>query len=255
MTLLQRIGNLPLAKGDCVVAWLRPERIRDPQTIRDCERILCADESVRYRRFLRETDRHRFLVAHALKRKLLGAILQRPPESLEFTIDHLGKPDLSGRVPREISFNLSHTTGLVACAVACTETVGIDVEDCSRAIDIEVGRSVYSAAEMNALRALSEREQPNRFFQLWTHKEAYSKARGLGFQLPMKQCEFHFSADQPVRACFGGDVHDSPERWWFVSRLIEPSHRCTLAIPITDVSSRPMEFQEFTELDLRTDSE
>ncbi len=234
-----------------MVAWLRPEGVRDPQTIQDCERILCADESVRYRRFLREIDRHRFLVAHALKRRLLGAILERPPERLTFEIDRLGKPFLSGNLPSGFSFNLSHTTGLVACAVASTETVGIDVEDCSRAIDIEVGRTVYSETEMNALRALNERERPNRFFQLWTHKEAYSKARGLGFQLPMKQCEFHFSADQPVRAIFGEDVRDTPDRWRFASRLIEPSHRCTLAIPATDDNSRRIEFQEFTESDLR----
>ncbi|WP_166826462.1 4'-phosphopantetheinyl transferase family protein [Thalassoroseus pseudoceratinae] len=255
MTFPPRPQSTQLANGDCVVAWLRPELVHGSRAIQECERILCSDELVRYRRFLRPADRHRFLVAHTLKRIWLSKFLQTPADRLRFEIDQFGKPSLLGDHHRRLAFNLSHTTGLVACAIADAGTVGIDVEDCSRAINIEIGKTVYSESEMNAMRALEECEQRNRFFQLWTYKEAYSKARGLGFQLPMKQCEFHFPPEQSVQPKFGADVHDDPSRWRFVSRLIEPNHRCAVAVPIERESPGRVDFYEFSERDLRAEPE
>ncbi len=245
----------PLVSHVTAVAWIRPELVCDDAIIQRCEEVLCDAESVRYRRFLRQTDRHRFLVAHALKRRWLGTVLDLPPKSLEFEIDHLGKPFLVSDARQQVAFNLSHTTGMVACAISRKDTVGIDVEDCSRAINVEIGRSVYSEAEMAELRALPVNAQRDRFFQLWTLKEAYSKARGLGFQLPMKQCEFRFAGDQSYQPVFGPDVRDVPDRWHFESRLMPPDHRCALAVPVGDADSNHVEFHEFTERDLCFESD
>jgi 4'-phosphopantetheinyl transferase len=84
-----------------------------------------------------------------------------------------------------LDFNLSHTTGLVACALARQAVVGVDVEHASRRVDLDgVGRRVFSAGEQATLAALPVEAQADRFFEYWTLKEAYMKARGLGFALP-----------------------------------------------------------------------
>ena len=79
-----------------------------------------------------------------------------------------------------MQFNLSHTRGLAACAIARDVSIGIDVECLERNTDWgSIAGRYFSRFETRALAALPVGERPERFFEDWTLKEAYVKAQNL----------------------------------------------------------------------------
>lgn len=78
-------------------------------------------------------------------------------------------------------FNLSHTDCAVVVAVS-DEEVGVDVEKIKR-VDLKVSNRFFSNAEKEFINLTPERTN-NRFFEIWTRKEAYVKCSGKGFHLP-----------------------------------------------------------------------
>jgi 4'-phosphopantetheinyl transferase len=83
-------------------------------------------------------------------------------------------------------------------AVSRTREVGIDIEQINAQFaHDQIPERFFSAAEVAALRALPESLQIEAFFQIWTRKEAYVKARGLGLSLPLDS--FDVSLGEPAR--------------------------------------------------------
>src|SRR5205807_3952580 len=88
---------------------------------------------------------------------------------------------------RSLCFNLTHTRGLAACAVTWDREVGVDAEDWQRqGRELSEGliRYCLSPEERACLKGLPPAERKRGFFDYWTLKEAYIKARGLGLSLP-----------------------------------------------------------------------
>ena len=146
---------------------------------------LSAEERARAERFVVPHAREEFAAARSLARGELGKRAGVEPATLRFSFGEHGRPALDP--PRDFDFNLSHTRGLVACAIG-NGLFGVDVENSTRPTNYAaVARTVFTENEQAQLAAHS---QPRRFFfELWTIKEAYIKARGLGFSLPPRQFE------------------------------------------------------------------
>lgn len=107
-----------------------------------------------------------------------------------------GKPYLEG--VSGIYFNISHTCGLVACAVDTQET-GIDVE-WIRPYDKRLMRRICTEEEIAYIdggNRVGEQIKNERFFRLWTLKESYLKAIGQGLAVPMKEISFIMEGDPP----------------------------------------------------------
>lgn len=104
----------------------------------------------------------------AAVRKLLAHVFaakyNRPMPEISKT--EAGKPYFAGEP--EIHFSLTHTKGLVACAIGNT-AVGVDAELAARSASPRLVRRIASEAE---------REQFD-FIELWTLKECYIKLHGL----------------------------------------------------------------------------
>jgi len=99
----------------------------------------------------------------------------------DFTYGSQGKPYLKDYP--HIFFNLSHCRNGVVCAVADT-AVGIDIQDI-RPFSMEVARRVCSEREISEL---SISEEPARLFcRIWTEKESYAKAEGIGVAAVFRQ--------------------------------------------------------------------
>ena len=69
---------------------------------------------------------------------------------------------------------------------------------------------MLSPAEIAALRALAPEARDRAFFAVWTRKEAYAKARGLGLALPFDR--FSVATDPAAPALLAAD-DDDPARW------------------------------------------
>lgn len=125
----------------------------------------------------------RFQQTRSLLRRLLGHYLEQPPESLRFEYGVHGKPALSANSSQEtLFFNLSHTNEVALIAVTASAEVGVDVEEIrSVAYTEKIARRFFSPSE---LVWLEEEPGEERFFRLWTRKEASLKAHGAGLFVP-----------------------------------------------------------------------
>ncbi len=146
--------------------------------------ILGERERERASRLRDPADRHRYVAAHAMLRRLLGEYLGASPEALQFDLGADGKPELDrGSGSPTLSFNLSHSDCWAAVALAKSLPVGVDVEDIRLvpAVD-DVARLVLSRTEQAVLERMEGASRRRSFLTAWVCKEAVLKAigRGLG---------------------------------------------------------------------------
>jgi 4'-phosphopantetheinyl transferase len=149
--------------------------------------ILSAEERERCARFVRAADRARFAQAHVFLRETLSRFADVAASEWEFSRGEFGKPAISSPpAGAGIEFNLSHTRDWAACVVTRGVQCGIDIERIRPVPQmLDIARSRFAPQEFHALEALPEDARPQRFFELWTEKEAWVKARGKGLSLPI----------------------------------------------------------------------
>jgi 4'-phosphopantetheinyl transferase len=181
------------AGRDRVDLWIvRPHEVKDPALLARFRSWLAEDELARLGGFHFDHHRHEYLMTRALARTALSDYRDVEPRGWQFAANAYGRPEI--RPPCGIAFNLTNTQTLVACAVTGDRIIGIDTEPLARAPDIlEIAETVFSAPEMRELRALDAVAARDRAVSLWTVKEAYMKARGMGMSLPPKEIRVAFA--------------------------------------------------------------
>ncbi|PJF29388.1 MAG: 4'-phosphopantetheinyl transferase [Phototrophicales bacterium] len=174
--------------------------------------VLSSDETHRANRFLSEAIQTRFIVARGMMRHILSYYTKQQPQTLIFRYGIRGKPILDN-VP--FAFNLSHSDDVVMLAMAQAPTIGVDVEQIVPMVEMRrVAADYFSMNEQIALFALPTHEQLPAFYRCWTRKEAYIKARGDGFALPLDQFDVTLIADDHPRLLRTMD-DDHPDNWRF----------------------------------------
>lgn len=116
---------------------------------------------------------------------------------------------------------------------------GVDVED--RAAGRFAGALAdrfFSPLEARALRELPPALRRERFFEYWTLKEAYVKARGEGLAIPLDQFAFHLDEGPRIRVSFAPGFEDEPSRWQFA--LLRPTDRHLLALGVRLSAGTPV---------------
>jgi 4'-phosphopantetheinyl transferase len=233
-------GMRPLDEGTAHLWYVLADDVREPELLRACRALMAPAELEEEARFLLPEGRHLHLVTRALVRSVLSRYAPVDPRDWSFVRNAHGRPELvvpAGVPP--LRFNLSHTAGMVACVVALDRDVGVDVEDATRALDpVELGQRVLSPVELASLRACSPEQQKTRFFELWTLKESYAKARGLGLTIPFEQVTVRLEPGPAVAVTFGPGVDDVPEHWQF--ELARPTARHVLAAAVHKGSGAPL---------------
>jgi 4'-phosphopantetheinyl transferase len=182
-------GSIPsaLAPDDVVVWLLDPAGLQGAVVRAAALALLTADERKRAERFVFDADRDISIGARALARTLLLAYSGAArSHDLAFVFNDHGKPSLAGTVNgRRLAFNLSHTRGLVACAVAWDAELGVDVETVRDNPPLSVAQSYFAGPEIDALQALAPDARADAFYATWTLKESFIKARGQGLAIPL----------------------------------------------------------------------
>jgi 4'-phosphopantetheinyl transferase len=95
---------------------------------------------------------------------------------------------------------------------------------------VAIADRYFSPHEVRALRALPPDRQRERFFEYWTLKESYIKARGMGLAIPLHQFSFHLDRGTPVTISFDRELEDDPRAWQF--DRYRPSERHLMASAI-----------------------
>ncbi len=126
--------------------------------------------------------------AHRLLRECLRPLNIVYCEGTAITKNKYGKPSLV-EYP-EIKYNISHADGISACIISHSEC-GIDCENV-REYRPNVMKRAFSENEKNMILSAPESQRDLLFFRLWTLKESYIKAIGMGLSFPLNQANFDF---------------------------------------------------------------
>ena len=180
-------------------------------------------------------DQHRDLIARALIRVTLAEVLGQEPDSIVIVVDEKGKPHLQSEqqvgVPA-VYFNLTHSGDWVLLAIAKAK-VGIDVEHTERKNDVlAIADRYFFGPELAELLAYPEADQKERFFDYWTLKEAYIKARGEGISLGLSN--FGFCLKNGIQLHVEPVIGDDPLKWQFCCLTPEPDYRVSIALESSD---------------------
>ena len=229
---------LPPFAPEQVRVWTASLEVDEAQ-LRTCEAQLSDDELERARRFRLPALRRRYSVAHALLRRLLAAHLGTDAASLRFESGPHGKPALCDSP--QLRFNLSHAGDLALYALAWRREVGVDLEPCTLDIEIDaVAGHVFAAEERDALAALTGEPRRSAFFRIWTRKEAYAKALGLGLAYPTQSFSVSIRP-QDDDALLHDRSLPQATRLWRVAEITAPAgHHAALAAAGRDWVAVPM---------------
>ncbi|HSZ68915.1 MAG TPA: 4'-phosphopantetheinyl transferase superfamily protein [Solirubrobacteraceae bacterium] len=195
-----------------------PDQIDDP--LERMIAVLGRSECERARGKRTAQSRRTYVIAHACLREVLAAELGIDPREVRFAQakDPYRKPALTGNT-QGLTFNLSHTRGLILIAVARGREVGVDVEWLGRrVVKMALSGKHFTESELSELACAPRDERDHCFLQLWARKEARVKMTGEGLRRAIDD-----NAD-PDRFCAGA------EEPWLCDLELAPDHVGALAV-------------------------
>jgi 4'-phosphopantetheinyl transferase len=196
----------------------------DLSTHPDILTLLNEEERARAARFLADRPRQQFIAARAWLRSRLGHLLGVPPQSIAFASTGNGKPTLPGAT---FHFNLSHSGQGAILAVSRDYEVGVDLEwvrprDSFR----DLAQRYFTPVEVDAITDLRA------FYAIWTRKEAFLKALGLGLAGGLER--FAVNADDPPRVLHVDGDPAAAAHWTLLSLEPRPGALAAVAVPAAD---------------------
>lgn len=176
---------------------------------------LSSDEQARAARYRFEVHRRRFVAARSRLRRLLAQYLGCEAVAVRFQYGPSGKPAVVADT--DLRFNISHSEDVALYAFARGREVGIDVERIRETAGWErIAERYFAPAERALLEDVPPELRAAAFFQLWTRKEAYLKARGEGLRFGRLRAE-----------------PDCDAGWWVVSLEAPLGYAAALAVEAT----------------------
>ena len=180
--------------------------------------LLSEDERARARRFVFDVHRYRFVACRALLRTLLAERIGGSPLDVRFEYGPAGKPALAGAAADGLHFNVSHSDRQALVALSAGRAIGVDLQQMRRVSDMDrLAATVFSAAERDALALVPADARLQGFYNGWTRKEAYLKARGEGLGR-LRAIEVSLTPGEPARL-LGVDGEPSEVARWSLEAL------------------------------------
>jgi 4'-phosphopantetheinyl transferase len=221
-------SNLLELPSDEAHIWFASLEAREPGCLprADYCALMDADERQRYARIGPAAAREEFLLTRALCRTVLSRYAGVEPASWRFVSNAFGRPRIASPAGYDwLRYNLSNAHGLVVCGVVRDIDIGIDAEAVCESADIdEISRMHFASAEVRALNALPRAARARRFYELWTLKESYLKARGTGLTVSLDCCTFDLDHAGPIRVECAPALSEVAEAWQFEQVHIDERH-------------------------------
>ncbi|MEJ2544399.1 MAG: 4'-phosphopantetheinyl transferase superfamily protein [Calditrichaceae bacterium] len=174
--------------------WLLPLELESDQ-LHQLRTFLSDDEMDRAERVHFDKQRNHYIAARGQMRKIINNYLRIKDEKLVFVYNEFGKPYLENN---PIHFNLSHSH-----------------------------ESENEFTELNALPANLQRQG---FFNCWTRKESYIKARGVGLGIPLSKFEVSLKPDESVQLKSTQHDPEAANKWKLYAFDPYPDYTAALTI-------------------------
>jgi len=205
-------------QNDHVDLWLiSPKQISDAG-IQHLKSLITDEELAKITTFKNSSAQKTSLVSRAMCRLVLSQYTHTPAQTHQFTLNRHGKPSLLNN-PRQLRFNLSHNEDLVIMAICIEDSIGCDIENPTRKVSIDpITRRYFSSQEHKMLTSKEGKDKNDAFFKIWTLKEAFVKATGVGINLGLDSFHFLYNeidSRQNIRVCFNDHYPLSTEQPWY----------------------------------------
>lgn len=164
-----------------------------------CQSWLTDGERCAATRLKQLSSRNQHIVGRGMVRRLLSRRANCKPSDLVFECSHNGKPSVIAPRSAIRPFNISHTEGLVLVALSDRGEIGVDVESLSRRIDIHLAERYFAKPEVDYINSWHDFHcRSMAFIKVWTLKESFVKATGLGLSIPLSSFSFEvLDSDRP----------------------------------------------------------
>lgn len=208
---------IPLSAQE-IHLWLADyDEINDERVHHRYRSLLTAAEREREPRFHFARDRRRYLVTRALVRTVLARYEPVSPEDWVFSTNAYGRPEIASVMGwTNLTFNLSHTDSLIVLGITRGRALGVDVENViDRQLSISIADRYFALSEVIELAREPYNRRQDRFFEYWTFKESYIKARGMGLSIPLDKFSFSYPRERAVELAIDPELADAPKRWQF----------------------------------------
>jgi 4'-phosphopantetheinyl transferase len=224
--------------------WTISVTDNDQKNIDKFSHVLCPDELGRLEHIKHKQSKLEYQAAHILCRVMLSNFSDVAPADWLFEIGEHGKPEINEKLNHEnLRFNISHTNGMVACALTTKYDIGVDLEWPSRNNCMnKIAKKKFTESEFNYLKAKPPTEQRKVFSSLWTLKESYLKAVGKGLLIPLNSFSFDLNTLE-ISFLDNKRFHNSG-CWKFA--LLKPSddHLCALCVAHPKNSPQKIKHQQ-----------
>lgn len=187
--------------------WLQLDSLSGSSLLSACGNLLPVSERKRYSRLLTPEDRARGLLGRVMLRTVLSCHAHMHPVQWRFERSASGKPRLLNP-ESSMYFNMAHSHNQIIVAVSESGAVGIDIEYMQPGRDpMAIARRYFSEEEYAALAKLPSFSRRERFYELWTLKEAWIKAQGKTLASTLTQAKFAQAKDGNYRPVPSGGCH------------------------------------------------
>ena len=132
-------------------------------------------------------------------------------EGIAFVENEFGKPRLMGE--KDFHFNLSKSIDWVVCVIDC-EPVGIDIEK----IDYKHPKIILEALSKSEIEVYEKLDPGNKvsfFYKIWTRKESYLKALGVGLNVALNTLTAHVENENGI---FSPNVENKIDDKYFLKQ-------------------------------------
>lgn len=147
--------------------------------------LLDKNEQDKASRFVQAMHGRRYVVSHGKLRLILSEYLGMPPEKIGYVEQTFGKPVIViDGLEHEVKFNLAHSVDKMLVAVGTDEQIGVDIEVWNSKIDCAaIANICFAEVERRFWNGLPKNSKDEFFYRLWTRKESFVKAVGVGLGL------------------------------------------------------------------------
>ncbi|PVA30674.1 4'-phosphopantetheinyl transferase family protein [Mycobacteroides abscessus] len=195
----------------------------EPVSHRCLTRLLDCDYP-RWRDARSEDFRARFAATRHFAKSVVARVADLPVEDIELLRCTSGRPSFVVRgsgCSRVVDANLSHTRDSAVMAVSTRGPVGVDVEAQNRNLDDgDFARAICHDEELGEYERAQPSERQWLLLELWTWKEATTKAlgTGLGTAFPLLRTDIR-----------RGTVTDDRDQTWRIHALSGGGYRVAIA--------------------------
>ncbi|MDJ0682158.1 MAG: 4'-phosphopantetheinyl transferase superfamily protein [Xenococcaceae cyanobacterium MO_167.B52] len=215
-----------------------------PQSLEELETVLSEDEKLRANRFRFAKHRRRFIAARGILRQLLARYLQISPEEINFTYNPQGKPQLASSFKNiDLQFNISHSEDLALYSFNYGQQIGIDLEYLRENVDYEnIAKRFFCDSELELITNCIPEQRQQRFYQLWTAKEAYLKAIGKGLGGGLQTSEIKLNQEDNIYLHSIENKQETAKDWSLYNFIPQTNFVATIALSAKKKKLTPINY-------------